>query len=79
MTSLYTLAGWACPKLVETAASDARAAPSFLVTSGGLAKNPYPHMFSLALCKAAQYNFVGSLFKAYEPKGVHCGLLVVQG
>lgn len=79
VTSLYTIAGWACPKLAETAANDPQARPSFLVTSGGLAKTPYPHVFSLALCKAAQYNFVDSLFKAFEPKGVHCGLLVVQG
>lgn len=36
-------------------------------------------MFSLATCKAAQYNLVHSLHKEFEPKGVHCGLIVVGG
>lgn len=76
--SLYAIAGWAMPMLVETAGS-LNARPSLLVTSGGLAKEPYPHVFSLAMCKAAQYNFVGSLHKAYAPQGVHCALIVVQG
>lgn len=78
MTALYSVAKWALPKLFETA-KDPDARPSLLVTSGGLAKDPYPQNFSLAMCKAAQYNFVGSLFKAYSPQGVHCALIVVQG
>lgn len=78
VTSLYTIAGWALPKLEEMA-KDPNARPSFLVTSGGLAKDPYPHVFSLAMCKAAQYNFVWSLWKKNRGLGVHCGLLVVQG
>lgn len=31
------------------------------------------------MVKAAQYNFVWSLYKAYAPQGVHCALIVVQG
>ena len=53
--------------------------PSLLVTSGGLAKDPFPHVFSLAIGKAAQYNLVHSLHKAYTPQGVHCALIVVKG
>lgn len=53
--------------------------PAFLVTSGMLYKSPFPAMFSLAACKAAQYNMVHSLHKEFEPKGVACGLIVVGG
>lgn len=35
--------------------------------------------FSLASCKAAQYNLMHSLHKEYGPKGVHCAALVVEG
>lgn len=35
--------------------------------------------FSLASCKAAQYNLLHSLHKEYGPKGVHCAALVVEG
>jgi hypothetical protein len=50
-----------------------------LVTSGGLAKNPRPTHFSLAAAKAAQYNYVWSLYKQFSQEGVHCALIVVQG
>lgn len=40
---------------------------------------PVSQMFSLAACKAAQYSVVHSLHKEFEPKGVHCGLIVVGG
>lgn len=76
--SLHMLAQWAIPQLVETA-KDASAKPCFLVTSGGLAKNPRQTHFSLAMAKAAQYNYVWSLHKEYTPQGVHCALIVVQG
>ena len=36
-------------------------------------------MFSLASCKAAQYNLVNSMHKAYNMQGVHCALIVVAG
>jgi short-subunit dehydrogenase len=67
------------PKLLEVANSDKTSTPSILVTSGMLAKDPFPAMFSLGTCKAGQYNLVHSLHKEYEPKGVHCGLVVVGG
>jgi short-subunit dehydrogenase len=67
------------PKLLEVANSDKTRTPSILVTSGLLAKNPFPAMFSLAACKAGQYSLVHSLHKEYEPKGVPCGLVVVGG
>lgn len=36
-------------------------------------------MFSLATCKGGQYNLVHALHKEFEPKGVHCALIVVGG
>lgn len=41
--------------------------------------NPKKLQFSLASCKAAQYNLLHSLHKEYGPKGVHCAALVVEG
>ncbi|KAK4494929.1 hypothetical protein PRZ48_014285 [Zasmidium cellare] len=79
VVSLYIVAQWALAKLVSFAESNPSATPAFLVTSGGLYKNPYPALFSLAAGKAAQYNLTNSLHKEFEPKGVHCALIVVQG
>lgn len=42
-------------------------------------KNQPKKQFSLASCKAAQYNLLHSLHKEYGPKGVHCAALVVEG
>lgn len=53
--------------------------PAFLVTSGLLYKDPFPALFSLATCKAGQYNLVHSLHKEFEPKGVHVASIVVGG
>ena len=50
-----------------------------MVTSGILCKDPLPHLFSLAACRAAQYNIVTSCYKEYGPQGVHCALIVVGG
>ena len=44
-----------------------------------LAKDPFPAMFSLAASKAGQYSLVTSLHKEYEPRGVHCGLIIIGG
>lgn len=44
-----------------------------------LAKDPAPAMFSLAACKAAQYNLTHSLHKKYEAEGVHCTAIVIGG
>jgi len=44
-----------------------------------LAKDPFPAMFSLAAGKAGQYSLVQSLHKEFEPKGVHCSLVIIGG
>lgn len=93
---MLTVSQWAMPKLVEAAKTE-KSTPSFLVTSGGLHKNPFPQFvrslrfvsarerplttpqFSLASCKAAQYNLTHSLHKEYGPKGVHSAAIVVEG
>lgn len=67
------------PKLLHLASSNTNTTPSFATTSGMLAKDPFPAMFSLAACKAAQYNLAHSLHKEFEPQGVHCPLIVVGG
>ncbi|SMQ47446.1 unnamed protein product [Zymoseptoria tritici ST99CH_3D7] len=78
VVSMLTVSQWAMPKLVEAAKTE-KSTPSFLVTSGGLHKNPFPQFFSLASCKAAQYNLTHSLHKEYGPKGVHSAAIVVEG
>lgn len=59
--------------------SAAAGKPAFLVTSGLLCKEPFPNLFSLSACKAAQQNLVHSLYKEYGPKGVHCALVIIGG
>lgn len=44
-----------------------------------LAKDPFPAMFSLAAGKAGQYSLVQSLHKEFEPKGVHCSVVIIGG
>lgn len=78
MVSLYAVAQWALPQLLESAKNEGRT-PSLLATSGMLAKDPFPAMFSLAACKAGQYSLMHSLHKEYESKGVHCGLIIIGG
>lgn len=106
---MLMVAQWAMPQLVAAGKKEYYT-PAFLVTSGGLYKNPFPAFvshalplytqktknkqppqktnkfnppkilqFSLASCKAAQYNLLHSLHKEYGPKGVHCAALVVEG
>lgn len=53
--------------------------PSFLVTGGGLYKDPQPQFFALAIMKAAQVNLAASLAKEYGPNGVHVGTVAVGG
>jgi hypothetical protein len=53
--------------------------PALLVTSGKLATQPAPAMFSLAVCKAGQRSLVHSLYKEFEAKGVHCGIITIGG
>jgi hypothetical protein len=67
------------PKLLDLTSSNTNTTPSFVTTSGMLAKDPFPAMFSLAACKGGQANLVHSLHKEFEPQGVHCPLIVVGG
>lgn len=66
------------PKLLLSAASNDKT-PALLATSGMLAKDPFPAMFSLAACKAGQYSLMHSLHKDFETKGVHCGVVIIGG
>ena len=80
MTSLYTVSQWSIPKFLENKQREPTAyKPALFVTSGGLYKDPFPGLFSLAACKAAQYNLTHSLHKAYGRHGIHCALIVVEG
>jgi len=80
VTGLYVVASWAIPRLVElAAASPSTGKPAFIVTCGLLYEEPFPQLFSLSTCKAAQYNLVHSLYKEFGPKGVHCALVVIGG
>ena len=44
-----------------------------------LAKEPFPAMFSLAAAKAGQFSLVQSLYKEFQPQGVHCALITICG
>ncbi|EME40874.1 hypothetical protein DOTSEDRAFT_74433 [Dothistroma septosporum NZE10] len=79
VVSLYITAQWALPKLLDTSKNSSYHTPAFLVTSGGLYKNPFPNLFSLSAGKAGQYNLVHSMHKEFQPQGVHCALIVVEG
>lgn len=78
VVGLYTVAQWALPQLQELVGYE-RYKPSLLVTSGSICQDPFPELFSLSACKAAQYNLVTSFYREYGPKGIHCGLVVVGG
>ena len=67
------------PYLQKLAQSSPSSKPAFLVTGGLLYEEPFPQLFSLATCKAAQFNLVHSLYKEFGPKGVHCATVVVGG
>lgn len=80
VTGLYTTAMWAMPHLSALAANARKDThPSFLVTGGGLYKDPQPQFFALAIMKAAQVNLAASLAKEYGPNGVHVGTVAVGG
>nr|POF08144.1 putative oxidoreductase [Quercus suber] len=79
VVSLYAVASWAMPKFLAAVGNISSMTPSLLVTSGMLAKDPFPAMFSLATCKAGQYSLIQSLHKQYEPQGVHCGVIFIGG
>lgn len=76
--SLYSVAQWAIPKLLNLAGR-AGHKPALLVTSGWLAHAPEPNYFALGVCKSAQQNAVLALHNQVHARGVHCGLVMVNG
>lgn len=75
--SLYAVAQWAIPQLLKIAGKKDHK-PALLVTSGWLASAPQPNHFSLGVCKSAQQNIVHNLNDQLRPRGVHCGLVMVD-
>ncbi|CAL3964601.1 unnamed protein product [Diplocarpon coronariae] len=72
--ALHTTASWAMPLLSRKSAAEA---PSLLVTSSLLWRDPYPAFFSLSMVKSSQRNLVQSLGLSFP--AVHCALLNVGG
>lgn len=75
--SLYIVLQWAIPLLLSTGESPS-SNPAFLVTSGGLYREPFPFLFSLSAGKASQHNLITSFHKKYEPK-VHIAAIPIVG
>jgi hypothetical protein len=67
------------PRLQKFAESNASAKPTLLVTNSAPPWDPMPQLLSLSLVKAAQANMVESLSRAYSDKGMHVGLIHVEG
>jgi len=76
--SVYTAARVLVPHLL-TLAPDPTRKPAFLVTSGGLYKEPWHSYFSLSLSKASQHSLTTTLAQAFAKKGVHVAAVVVHG
>lgn len=72
-TALYVIASTLLPQMLTLPR------PTLLLTGGHIHHLPFPPFFSLSLSKAAQYNLAGSLAAVYGPKGVHVGMVVVNG
>lgn len=80
ISGLYVTAMWAMPHLTALASSNDKSShPSFLITGGGLYKNPRVTHFLLAIMKSGQVSLTGSLAKEYGPKGVHVANVAVGG
>lgn len=75
---MYTSLQWAIPHLLNTAKDSAKNA-TFLATSGGLYRDPYPDYFSLSACKAAQFNLIHSMHKRYADQGIHFTQIPISG
>jgi len=78
VVSLYTVAQWAIPLLLQVAGRGPEK-PALLVTSGWLAMAPEPNYFALGVCKSAQQNVITTLHNQMRPQGVHCALVMVNG
>jgi len=77
--SLYIVAQHFLPLLSKPRDSSSSYRPALLVTNSALPHAPVPDLLSLSLVKAAQRNMVQSLRLAFEGKGVHVGLISVEG
>jgi len=77
--ALYAVAQWTIPRLVNLASSNSSFKPSLFVTNSHLPWDPSPDLLSLSLVKASQRNMVQSFARAFEGKGVHFGLISVEG
>lgn len=77
--SLYLIAQHFLPRLVALKETSPSSKPSLLVTNSHLPWEPVPELLSLSVVKAAQRNMVQSFNLAFEGKGVHVGLVSVEG
>jgi NAD(P)-dependent dehydrogenase (short-subunit alcohol dehydrogenase family) len=81
--SLYLIAQHFLPHLASFSQSPTSTSsplkPALLVTNSALPHSPVPDLLSLSLVKAAQKNMVQSLQLAFGEKGVHVGLVTVEG
>ena len=77
--ALYAVAQWSIPRLLNLASSSPSSKPALLVTNSHLPWDPYPDFLSLSLTKASQRNIVQNLAGAFKGKGVHIGLVSVEG
>jgi hypothetical protein len=66
-------------RLQKLAESNVSAKPTLLVTKSAPPWDPMLQLLSLSLVKAAQANMVESLSRAYSDRGVHVGLIPVEG
>lgn len=66
------------PKL-QALASNSSLKPALLVTSSHLPWDPIPQLLSLSVVKAAQRTMVVGLNRAFSEKGVHVGVVSVEG
>ncbi|KAF2128472.1 NAD(P)-binding protein [Dothidotthia symphoricarpi CBS 119687] len=76
--SLYAISQHFLPKLQDRASNSALK-PALLVTSSHLPWDPVPQLVSLSLVKAAQRTMVIALNRAFGDKGVHVGVVSVEG
>ncbi|KAK6375791.1 hypothetical protein LTS17_007613 [Exophiala oligosperma] len=75
---VYVAATWSMQHLIAKAGQP-NSHPSFLFSNGGLYNHPLADYFSLAMQKAAQFSFMGSLNQVLAPQGVHVAGVDIQG
>lgn len=77
VVSLYTVIHWAMPQLLRLA-HEGGFRPTLLATSSVLYSDPSSQQFSLAACRAAQWNILTQCTEEFGPRGVHCTLMNVE-